>query len=131
MILWKIKLFWFQKSWNAFILKKIFENYFDSNVCHASIGSTSYIKNACTTSSSIIENDICMLKKSVDCLVFTLSQCAMNHTRLESMFRKKHAPHIYAHESRHTHVYHAHIYDSMYANAVSYTHLTLPTIYSV
>ena len=56
----------------------------------------------------IIKNDICVLKKSVDCLGSTLSQYAMDHKRLESMFRKKHAPHIHAHHSRHTHAHHAH-----------------------
>ena len=44
---------------------------------------------ACSTFSSSIKNDICMMKKSVDCLGFTLSQCAMDHKKLKSMFRKK------------------------------------------
>ena len=61
------------------------KNDIDTHVCHASPPSVSII----CTSSSIIENDICLLKKSVDCLGSTLSQCSMNHTRLESMFRKK------------------------------------------
>jgi len=34
-----------------------------------------------------------------------MSQCAMNHTRLEFMFRKKHAPHMHAHKPRHTHAH--------------------------
>ena len=50
---------------------------------------------ACSTSSSI-NNDICMMKKSVDCLSSTLSQCVMNHKRLESMFRKN-VLHLYMH----------------------------------
>ena len=57
------------------------QNDIDSHVCHASVASSSSIPIACTTS-SIIKNDICMLKKSVDCLGSTLSQCVMNHTRL-------------------------------------------------
>jgi len=57
----------------------------DSHVCHASVASPS-LPIACT-SSSRIDNDICLLKKSVDCLGSTLSQCALNHSRLESMFR--------------------------------------------
>ena len=69
-----------------------------------------------------IENDICMLKKSVDYLGSTLSQCAMNHMRLESMFRKKHAPHMYAHKTRHTHAHHAHTHDSLYARVYTCTH---------
>ena len=77
---------------------------------------------ACSTSSSIIENDICALKKSVDYLGSTLSHCAKNHTRLESMFRKKHVPHIHAHHTRHTHAHHAHTYDYMYAHVYTYTH---------
>jgi len=67
---------------------KTLKNDLDSLVCHASIVSPPSVSIACTTS-SIIKNDICMLKKSVDCLGSTLSHCAMNHTRLESMFRKK------------------------------------------
>ena len=38
-----------------------------------------------------------MLKKSVDYLGSTLSQCAMDHKKLESIFRKKHAPHVHVH----------------------------------
>ena len=39
----------------------------------------------------------------------------MNHTRLESMFHKKHTPHMYAYKPRHTHASHVHTHDSMYA----------------
>jgi len=46
----------------------------------------------------------------------------MNHKRLESMFCKKHAPHIHADKSRHTHSHHAHTHDSLYANVYTYTH---------
>ena len=46
----------------------------------------------------------------------------MNHTRLESMFRKKHAPHMHAHHTWHTHAHHAHTHDSMYAHVYSCTH---------
>jgi len=63
------------------------KNDLSSHVCHNFSASSSIDKHvACSTSSSIIESDIYTLKKSVDCLGFTLSQCAMNHTRLESMF---------------------------------------------
>ena len=69
----------------------------DSHICHVPIASfTSDKHNACSTLSSNIKNDICVLKKSVDCLGSTLSLCAMNHTQLESMFHKKHAPHMHA-----------------------------------
>ena len=46
------------------------KNNLDTHVCHASSSSVSI---ACSTSSSIIENDICMLKKNIDCLGSTLS----------------------------------------------------------
>ena len=59
------------------------KNDLDSHVCHAYVPSSSSTSIACT--SSEIENDICMLKKSVDCLGSTLSQCAKNHSRLESL----------------------------------------------
>ena len=60
------------------------------------------------------------VEESVDCLGFTLSQCVMNHTRLESMFRKKHAPYIHAHKTRHTHAYHDHTHDTMYAHVYTF-----------
>jgi len=51
----------------------------------------------------------------------TLSQYAMNHTRLESMFRKIHTPHIQEHPSQHTHASHVHIHDTMYAHVYTCT----------
>ena len=71
---------------------------------------------------SIIENDICKLKKSVDCLGSTLSHYVMNHRRLESMFLKKHTSHIHAHPSRHTHAHHAPTHDFMYVNVYTCAH---------
>ena len=56
---------------------KSLKNNLDTHVCHVS-SINKFV--ACSTSSSSINNDICMLKKSVDCLGFTLSQCVMNHT---------------------------------------------------
>ena len=55
----------------------------------------------------------------------------MNHTRLESMFRKKHAPHMHAHKTRHTHADHAHAHDFMYAHAhdFMYAHVYTCTHY--
>ena len=46
----------------------------------------------------------------------------MNHTRLESMFRKKHDPRMHAHKTRHAHVSHVHTHASMYAHVYTYTH---------
>ena len=73
------------KKLECISLEKVsLKNIFDSHVCHASIASSSCVKNvishACSTSSSNIDNDIRILKKSVDCLGSTLSQCVMNHT---------------------------------------------------
>ena len=63
-----------------------------------------------------------MLKKNVDCLGSSLSQCIMDHKRLEFMFRKKHTPHMHEHHSRHTHAHHAHTHDSLYARMYTCTH---------
>ena len=68
------------------------KNNLDSHICYATIASSYSVSIAYSTSSSNDENDIIMLKKSVDCLGSTLSQCAMDHKKLESIFRKKHAP---------------------------------------
>ena len=92
------------------------------HVCHATIISPSSVPIACSTSSSKVENDITMLKKSVDCLGSTLSQCVMNHTRLESMFRKKYVPPMHAHKSWHTHALHIHTHNTMYAHVYTCTH---------
>jgi len=46
----------------------------------------------------------------------------MNHKRLESIFCKKHAPHMHAHKSRHTHASHVHTHDTMYASVYTCTH---------
>ena len=75
-----------------------------------------------SSSSLSIKNNICILKKNVDCLGSTLSQCAMNHKRLESMFRKKHTPHMHAHPPWHTHAHHTHTRDSMYTSVYTSTH---------
>ena len=96
------------------------KNDLDSHVCHASVASHSSSPIACT-SSSMIENDICMLKKRVDYLGFTLSHCAMNHTRLESLVRKKQVPSLHAHHPRHTHATHGNT-NHMYAHVYTCTH---------
>ena len=92
------------------VLKKniSLQNNIDSHVCHASVAPSSSSSIACSTYSSSIENDINVLKKNVDCLGSTLSHCVMSHTRLESLFRKKHVPSMHAHSSRHTHAPHVH-----------------------
>ena len=46
----------------------------------------------------------------------------MNHTRLEYIFRKKHAPHMHAHQSRHIHDSHIHTHDTLYANVYTCIH---------
>ena len=88
---------------------KFLKNDFSSHICHiSSAPSTSDKHVACSTSSLIIENDICALKKSADCFGSTLSQCAMDYKKLELMFRKKQFSHIHTNQSRHTHAHHAH-----------------------
>ena len=62
-----------------------------------------------------------MLKKSVECLDSTLSQCVLSHTRLESLFRKKQVPSMHAHHPRHTHASHGHHY-TLYAHVYTCTH---------
>jgi len=97
------------------------QNDIDIHVCHASVASTSSTPIACSTLSSSIENDINNLKKSVECLGSTLSHCAMNHTRLESLIRKKQVPTMHAHPTRHTHAHHGHNHN-MYAHVYTCTH---------
>ena len=76
----------------------------------------------------IDENEISLLKKKIDSLGVVLKKCEFDKTRLEAMFPKKHVP------KKHSHATHTHVHKSQplhHAKPVSYTHLTLPTIYSV
>ena len=96
------------------------QNKIDSHVCHARVVShTSPI--ACSTLSSSVKNDINILKKSMDCLGSTLSQCVVGYTRLESLFRKKQISSFHAHPPRHTHAPHGH-HHTMYAHVYTCTH---------
>jgi len=71
----KNKIALISKELNLISKKNIsLKNDFDSHVCHATINSSSINKHvACSTSSSKIKNDVCDLKKCVDCLGSTLS----------------------------------------------------------
>ena len=46
----------------------------------------------------------------------------MNNKRSESMFRKKHTPHMHARPLQHTYTHHAHTNDSVYAHVYTCTH---------
>ena len=50
---------------------------------------------------TINQNEIKFLKNRIDCLSSTLSNCAFNHKKLESLFQKKQAPHVHAHHPQH------------------------------
>ena len=50
-----------------------------------------------------------------------MSQCAMNHTRLESLVQKKQVPSFHAHPPWHTHAPHGH-HHHMYAHVYTCTH---------
>ena len=45
----------------------------------------------------------------------------MNHKRLEFIFHRKHAPHIHAYKSGHTHASHVHRHNTMYAHVYTCT----------
>ena len=49
-------------------------------------------------------NEINVLKNKMNNLSSTLSSCAFNHTKLESLFQKKQVPHTHAH-SHHAFAY--------------------------
>jgi len=70
-----------------------------------------------------IENDIFIVKKKIDCLSSTLSQCTFNHNKLESMFCEKYVPYVHAHHPWRTpHVHHDHTHSYMYARVYTCTH---------
>ena len=79
----KIKIASISKDLEVYLKKNIsLKKDLDSHVCHARVASSPSLPIACSTSSSLIENDINVLKKSVECLGSTLSQCVLSHTRL-------------------------------------------------
>ena len=53
-----------------------------------------------------------------------MSNCAFNHSRLETLFQKKQAPHVHAHNPRHTYAHYAHIHthSQMHARVYKCTH---------
>ena len=70
----------------------------------------------------IDKNEVKFLKNKINCLSSTLSKCAFNHTRLESLFSKKQTPHVHAH---HPHAYsvfarHDHTHTHMHAKVYKY-----------
>mgnify|MGYP000872325104 CR=1 FL=1 len=73
-----------------------------------------FVSHASIVLSPIIENEICVLKKNIECLSSTLSQCVFDHKRIESLFQRKQDPPIHAHTSRHAHTYHTQKYANMY-----------------
>ena len=69
-----------------------------------------FVSHANVAYSNIDKNEICVLKNKIDCLGSTLSQCAFDHKRLESLFQKKQVPYIHTHTPWHTHTRHTHKY---------------------
>ena len=144
MNLWKTKLFLFWKELDLASKKNIsLKNDFDSHVCHASVASHSTSPIACTSSSKI-DNDICLLKKSVDCLGSTLSHCALNPHIWNPCFARNKF-HLCMHTIHGIHMLRMFMYTTrcmllctlvhivdvratlINFATVSYTHLTLPT----
>jgi len=96
------------------------QNDIDAHVCYASVGSPS-TPIACHTS-FLIEKDIFMLKKNIDSLGSTLSDCVSCHTRLESLFQKKQVLSLHAHPPRYTHATHNQNHHTLYAHVCTCTH---------
>ena len=47
---------------------------------------------------------------------------SLDHTRLESLVRKKQVPSLHAHPPRHTHASHGHYHHTLYAHVYTCTH---------
>ena len=63
----------------------------------------------------------------MDCLSSTLSSCAFNHSRLESLFSKKQTPHVHAHHPHHAYAYvarhdHTHTHTHKHTKVYKCTH---------
>ena len=76
----------------------------DSHSCHAN-NDPYHVFHA-----TIDKNEIYVLKNRIDCLSSTLSNCIFNHSKLETLFQKKQAPHVHAHNPQYTYARYAHIH---------------------
>ena len=84
----------------------------DSHSCHA-------------LHATINKNEIQVLKNRRNYLRSTLSYCIFNHSKLETLFQKKQAPHVHAHNPRYTYAHfahHDHTHSHMYARVYKCTH---------
>ena len=74
---------------------------------------------------TIDDSEINLLKNKINNLSSTLSKCAFNHSRLESLFSKKQAPHVHAHHSQHAYAHfarHDHTHTHMHPRVYKCTH---------
>ena len=65
------------------------------------------------------------LKNKIDCLSSTLSKCAFNHSKLESLFQKKQVPHVHAHHPQHAYAHfarHDHTHSHVHSRVYKCTH---------
>ena len=67
-------------------------------------------------------NEINVLKNKINCLSSTLSTCAFNHSRLESLFSKKQASHVHALYPHHAYVCHNHTHTHIHPKVYKCTH---------
>ena len=115
----KKKIVLISKELECISLEKVsLKNAFDSHVCHTSIASSSCDKHI-TYSTTSIENDVCDLKKNVDYLGSTLSQCAWT-IHVWNLSFERNILYIFM-NTLHQHT-HAHPHDFMYANLYTCTH---------
>ena len=71
------------------------------------------------------KNEVKFLKNKIDCLSSTLSKCAFNHSRLETLFSKKQTPYIHAHHHPHAYAHfarHDHTHTHMHSRVHKCTH---------
>ena len=74
---------------------------------------------------TINQHEIKNLKNKINCLSSTLSKCAFNHSRLESLFSKKQTPHVHAHHPHHAYAHfarHDHTHTHMHRRVYVCTH---------
>ena len=74
---------------------------------------------------TIDKNEIHVLKNRIDFLSSTFSNCAFNHSRLESLFQKKQVPRVHAHHPQHAYAHfarHDHTHTHMHPRVYKCTH---------
>ena len=104
-------------------LQEKFKNVLKENVSKKNKKNDSHSHH--TLHATINQNEIKTLKNKINCLSSTLSKCAFNHKKLETLFSRKQVPHVHAHHPHHAYAHlarHDHTHTHMHPKVYKCTH---------